>query len=332
MINRGIVISRRAALGSALALALTSCSGNGGSTAGGAGAAGADGAVTSASIGLIPVVEVSPIYLGIQKGFFRKRGLTLTPKQFQSGSAVVPPVIAGQVQFGFSNVVSLLAARDKGVPLVSVAGGGTSTGDRLRDINAVLVDRNSRMASPRDLVGKRIAINSWNSIGDTTIKAAVRKDGGDDWKIQFVRMPLPETPAQLAAGKVDAAWVPEPYRSQIINTGGRVLFDNLTETYPRVQISQYFTMEQVKQANPGLVAAFADGVKESMTYASAHPDELRAILSAYVKITPAIASALVLPDFLPDLDVQSTVALGQAAYLVGTLAKAPDVSGLLGTS
>ncbi|HEX2805838.1 MAG TPA: ABC transporter substrate-binding protein [Kineosporiaceae bacterium] len=143
-------------------------------------------------------------------------------------------------------------------------------------------------------------------------------------------MPFPETPAQLAAGTVDAVWVPEPFRSLIINSGGRVLPGNLTAIYPKVQIAQYFTTEQVKRDNPRLVAAFVNALKESMVYASTHTNEVHAILGSYVKITPAIASRIVLPVWSAQLDAQSTLAVGRAAHDIGTLYKAPDVSGLLG--
>jgi NitT/TauT family transport system substrate-binding protein len=327
MPTRATSISRRAVLGSALGLTLASCSSDGRSPA----AAGGEGGVTKVSIGVLPVVEVAPLYVGITRGIFRDHGLDVVPQQFPGGSAMVPALLGGQIRFGFSNVVSLLAARDRGVPLISVAGAGTSTGDPLRDINAVMVGRGSRLQSAKDLVGRKIAINSWNNLGDTTVKTAVRKDGGDDWLVQFVRMPFPEMPARLASGAVDAVWVPEPFRSLILSSGGRILFDNLTETYPRVQTATFFTSEQTMQDDPRLVTAFVDAVKESVTYSSAHPDEVRAILGTYTKITPAVAAMIVLPVWSAQLDAPSTTALGRAAHDFGTLSQAPDVAGLLGT-
>ena len=90
--------------------------------------------------------------------------------------------------------------------IVSVAPGASSTGNGQEDVNAVLVNKDSTLQSPKDLAGKKVAINSLNNIGDTTIRNAVEKDGGDPSKIQFVELPFPEMPAQLAAGNVDAAW------------------------------------------------------------------------------------------------------------------------------
>jgi NitT/TauT family transport system substrate-binding protein len=329
-------VSRRALLGTALGLSLAACGGSSGGSASSTAAAsgsssgGSSGPLTKVTVGVIPIIDVAPLYLGVQKGFFRAHGLEVTPQPAQGGAAIVPAVLAGQNQFGFSNVVSLLTARDKGVPLISVAAGSSSTGDPDKDVNAVLVGKNSTLRSAKDLEGRKVAINSLHNIGDTTIKSAVQKAGGDPAKVRFVEMAFPDMPAQLAAGTIDAAWESEPFRSQILAAGGRVLLDNLTATYPKLQIAHYFTSEQIKQRSPQTVQAFVAAVNESLTYASAHPDEARAVLATYTKITPAVAAKVVLPAWPTELDRASTQAVGDAAKSFGTLSKTPDVTGLIG--
>jgi NitT/TauT family transport system substrate-binding protein len=284
---------------------------------------------TEISVGVIPIIDVAPLYLGIQKGFFSERGLDVKPVPAQGGAAIVPSVMSGQQQFGFSNVVSLLVARDKGLPIVSVAAGASSTGNPQEDVNAVLVGKGSTLQSAKDLEGKKVAINSLNNIGDTTIRVAVEKAGGDPSKIQFVELPFPDMPAQLARGNVDAAWESEPFRSQIVAQGGRILFDNLTETYPKLQIAQYFTTESYQGENKATVDAFVAGLEESYEYATAHQDEVRTVLGTYTKLTPEVAAKVVLPAWPTELDAESTTTVGEAAQKYGTLQKAPDVSGLL---
>jgi NitT/TauT family transport system substrate-binding protein len=282
------------------------------------------------SVGIIPIIDVAPLYLGIEKGFFSKRGLDVTPTPAQGGAAIVPAVLAGENEVGFSNVVSLLIAKEKGLPLLSIAGGASSTGDPAQDVNAVLVAKGSTLRTAADLEGRKVAINSLNNIGDTTVKTAVEKAGGDPSKVTFVEMPFPDMPAQLAAGKIDGAWESEPFRTQIIADGGRILFDNLTETYPQLQIAQWFTSVPTQQKNPGLIKDFVAGINESMEYATAHPDEVRAVLGSYTKVSPQVAADLVLPKWPARLDQASAKAVGDAAQKYGTLAQAPDVSGLFG--
>jgi NitT/TauT family transport system substrate-binding protein len=311
----------------ASALSLAACGDDEPSTTGGGG--GATTGTTTVSVGVIPIIDVAPLYLGIQKGFFSSRGLDVKPVPAQGGAAIVPAVMTGSQQFGFSNVVSLLTAREKGLPLLSVAAGASSTGKPDADVNAVLVGKDSTLQTAKDLEGKKVAINSLNNIGDTTIKAAVEKAGGDPSKVTFVELPFPDMPAQLERGNVDAVWESEPFRSQILGAGGRILFDNLTETYPTVQIAQYFTTETYKSANAKVVESFVAGMNESMEYASSHPDEVRTVLGTYTKLTPEIAAKVVLPAWPTTLDKESTTAIGEAAQKYGTLKKAADVDGLL---
>jgi NitT/TauT family transport system substrate-binding protein len=320
------------ALAAGLVAGMAACGGSG--SPGGSGSAGSDavagGTIKKISVGVIPIIDVAPLYLGVQKGFFSKRGLDVTPKPAQGGAAIVPAVLAGEDQFGFSNVVSLLTAREKGVPLLVVAAGSSSTGDADSDVNAVLVGKGSTLKSAKDLAGKKVAINSLNNIGDTTIKTAVEKAGGDPDSVTFVEMPFPDMPAQLAAGKVDAVWESEPFRSQIVAQGGRILFDNLTETYPKLQIATYFASEQLKAEDPAMVAAFVAALNESMDYATSHPDEARAVLATYTKITPEVAAKIVLPAWPTQLDLESAKAVGAAAQKFGTLKRDPEVTKLYG--
>src|SRR6266511_1876216 len=66
---------------------------------------------------VIAIVDVAPVYLGKQKGFFSQRNIDLSLSTSQGGAAIVPAVLNGQVQIGFSNVTSLLLAASKGTPV-----------------------------------------------------------------------------------------------------------------------------------------------------------------------------------------------------------------------
>src|SRR5688572_3384274 len=74
-------------------------------------------ATEKVTVGVIPIVDVAPIYLGKQKGFFSTRSIDLELVTAQGGAAIVPGVVSGQYQFGFSNVTSLIIAATKNLPL-----------------------------------------------------------------------------------------------------------------------------------------------------------------------------------------------------------------------
>ncbi|HEY9391815.1 MAG TPA: ABC transporter substrate-binding protein [Mycobacteriales bacterium] len=318
---------RSGALRGVAALAVTallaSCGGGGG------GSATKDG-MTTAKIGVLPIVEVAPIYLGIQKGFYSDEKIDLRPQQAQGGAAIVPAVVSGQYEFGFSNVVSLMLARTKGLPLTMISSSSESTGQVGHDLSAVVVGKNSLIRTAKDLEGKTVSVNTLQNIGDVTVQAAMEAHGADGSKVKFVEMGFPDMQAALEQGRVDAAWVVEPFVSAALASGARAVLWNYAETDPKLIIAGYFTSEKLRKENPGLVDRFLRATQRSMAYAQSHPDEVKQVLTTYTKITADQTKAIVLPRYDPALDL---TVLGHVATLVqkyGLTDTTPDTSALIG--
>src|SRR5919107_3697070 len=208
---------------------------------------------TKISLGVIPIVDVAPVYLGKQHGFFSSRGIDLTLVPEQGGAPIINGVLAGTSQFGFSNMTSLMSARTGGAPLKVIANGVASTGRPGRDFSAVMVRNGSPIHTAKDLAGMRIAVNTLANIGDTTIRQSVRKAGGDPSGIRFVAMPFPAMPGALQAGQVDAVWVVEPQLSETLTQGGQVVASNFVDTAPDLTVAGYFTTTGLIAKDPALV-------------------------------------------------------------------------------
>jgi ABC-type nitrate/sulfonate/bicarbonate transport system substrate-binding protein len=123
----------------------------------------ASGGTRQVRVGVIPILDVAPIYLGKQKGFFSSRGIELTMETGQGGAAIVPGVVSGQFQFGFSNVTSLLIAQSRGLPLKVVANGVASTSKDKADYSGV-VTRDDAIRTAADLAGGQVAVNTLKNI------------------------------------------------------------------------------------------------------------------------------------------------------------------------
>ena len=175
----------------ALALSVTLLAGACGSD-GSTGTPESSGGSTKVKIGVIPIVDVAPIYLGLKQGFFSAEGLDVSLETAQGGAAIVPGVVSGQYQFGFSNSTSLLLATFQGLPLKVVSSGVASTGAADKDFGGVIVKADSPIKSAADLAGKRIAVNTLKNINTTTVNQVVRAAGGDPSKIEYVELPFPD--------------------------------------------------------------------------------------------------------------------------------------------
>src|SRR5690625_1307677 len=205
---------------------------DGGAPAGRAG----DGELTEVTVGVLPIVDVAPIYVGIEQGLFEEHGLELNLELAQGGAAVVPGVVSGEIQFGFSNVTSLLLAAHEGLPLRIVAPGSSTTGEPGQDYAAVVTNPDSGIETPADLTGHTVAVNTLNNIGDSTVSKVVNDDGADPSAVEFIELGFPDMPAALSSGQVDAAWILEPHLSTAMNSGAVPVSWNYAEVEDRKSV------------------------------------------------------------------------------------------------
>ena len=287
------------------------------------------GGLTTVGLGVIPIVDVAPAYLGKAKGFFSSRGIDLSLVQEQGGAAIVKGVLAGKYQFGFSNVTSLMAAQADGAPLRVVANGVASTGREFRDFSAIVVPYGSPVRTAKDLAGKRIAVNTLKNLGDTTVRQSVRKAGGDATGIKFAAMPFSAMPSALQAGKVDAAWVVEPALSEAITLGAQVVASNLVDTAPNLTVATYFTGPAPAGQDPTLAKRFTEAINESLRYAAGHPEEVRATVGTYTKINDVVRTAMILPSWTNDINRPSLERLATLGRQDGIFAEPPALDDLL---
>ncbi|MBE8476271.1 ABC transporter substrate-binding protein [Streptomyces justiciae] len=323
-------MQRRRTLGLLTAAMVVGAAGCGSSDSGSDVASPAGGGrTTQVTVGIIPIIDVAPLYLGQKKGFFADRGIELKTVTAQGGAAIIPGVVSGQFQFGFSNTTSLMIAQTKGVPVKSVVNGAASNGKVGADVTGVLVKKDSSIKSAKDLAGHTVAVNTLQNIGSTTVRESVRKAGGDPDKVKFVEIPFDQMPAALDGGRVDAAWMGDPAKSIAEQQGARIVASPFAETDPKLTVATYFTSTQITQRNPELVKKFTEAMTESLKYASQHPDEARQILTTYTKIDAGLLDTLTLPAWPAEVDTASLeklASLGEQDGLFGD--KKPDIQAL----
>ncbi|QEP06105.1 ABC transporter substrate-binding protein [Glutamicibacter sp. ZJUTW] len=320
--------SFKLALASISVLALAAC-GSGSPSGGADSSADAQGSLEQITVGVIPIVDTAPIWLGEAKGFFAAEGLDLEIETATGGSAIVPGIQSGSYDFAFSNLISVMVANDKGLDMEFVANGISTTGDESSDVGSVLVKGDSKISSPKDLAGKKVSVNNLSNIGDTTIKSIVEADGGDPESIEFVEVPFPDAPAALENGIVDAAWILEPFQSSAMDAGAKMLSANFAEFDPELDVAGYFTSAQYAQENPEVTQKFTTAMNKSLDYAQQHPDQVRDIVGTYTKISEDVRAGMVLPRFRADFNREAVQKLGDAAQSYGTLSKPVDIEKLL---
>ncbi|MFD3929059.1 ABC transporter substrate-binding protein [Streptomyces sp. NPDC058614] len=308
-----------------LLLAATACgsSGNSGDSAS------ESGGTTKVEVGVIPIVDVAPIYLGQKQGIYKKYGLDVSMTTAQGGSAIVPGVVSGQFQFGFSNTTSLMIAQSNGVQVKAVSNGAATTGVDGQDYGALVVKKGSSLKSAKDLEGKTVAVNTLKNILDTSVRESVRKAGGDPSKVKFVELAFDQMPAALEKGQVDAATAVEPALTTILNQGGVEIASPYVDVAKDLTVAMYFTSQTYATKNPDVVKKFQQATTEALTYANSHPDEVRDIVATYTQISSSVLSKVTLPKWPADISRSSVETLEKLGEQDGLFKTAPDLDKLL---
>jgi NitT/TauT family transport system substrate-binding protein len=285
-----------AALGAALVV-LAGCGGGDD-----AGEAQSENGVTKVTVGVLPIANAAPMYLGMQKGFFKEEGLELKPAMAQSGNELVTALLSGDSQFAFLGYVPVIVARSKGLPIKVVANADTGAETREDEWQVIMSPKGSDVREPEDLAGQTVAVNALKGVAEVGLKAALEKEGVDPESVKLLEVPFPEMPAAMEAGRVDAMWAPEPFLTTVLEQGAQEVlapYITLGKLFPN---GTYATTEQFLGKSSDVAERFARAMNRSSQYATEHPDEARAIIPTFTQIKPEVAEKIRLPLWPTEID------------------------------
>lgn len=219
-----MIKTRLAAIASAglLVLGLAACS----SGSGAAAPASADAKAPTLKLGYFANFTHAPAIVGIEDGLFKKElGSTkLSTNIFDAGPAATEALLSGSIDAAFIGPGPTTNAWVQSKALKVVAGAAAN--------GAALVVKPS-ITSASQLKGKTLATPQLANTQDIALRYWLKQQGytttptgGGDVHIS----PQSNSDAVNAfkQGDIDGAWVPEPYATQLVNAGGKVLVDEKT--------------------------------------------------------------------------------------------------------
>lgn len=285
-----------------LALALAGCGGD--DDGGGAdGAPGGGGQETATlNVGVLPIADVAPLYLGIEKGFFREEDLRVEPHIAQGGAAVVTGVVSGDFDFGFAATEPLIIARSEGLPVQIVTTGNQAALDVENAWAGLMVEGDGPIQEPTDLEGRTIAVNALQGTAQLTILELLQREGVDISTLEFTEVPFPDMPPTLGRGDIPAVAAVEPFVTSIAAEGGENIAPYFSGLEPGMTIGTYFTVEPTIEESPELIERFARAMNRSLEYARTHEQEARQVITTYTEIPPEAVETMKLPLWRSDLN------------------------------
>jgi len=314
-------------LGLAAVLALGACGGD--DEGGGGGGTAAEGEMATVKVGTLPISNTAPVYLGIQKGFFREEGLNVQAQLLQAGNELITGAISGDFDFITAGYVPVISARSKNLPIKIVAANDAGADTPEEEWTSVMVKKGSDIRDPEDLAGKTIALNALKGVGEVDVKAALEKEGVDPDSVKLLEVPFPEMPPALEAGRVDAVWAPEPFLTQILGQGGKEVLAPLPVLGPEWPNAGYETTDRVIAEKKDVVDRFVRAINKSVEYAAQNPDEVRKIVPTYTRIPPDVVQKIRLPVFTSTIDQAKLQQVVQQSQKYGVITRAPSMQDLL---
>lgn len=310
----------------AAALALTACGGDSNSAEAGS-ANGGEGDLRTVNVGVLPITDVAPIYLGEEKGFFAEEGLQVEVQQVSGGAAAIPAVSSGDFDFAYSNPVSIVLANSQGLDISFISAGTANSQDEA-DASAILVPVGSDITEIIDLEGKTVSVNNLQSMGQAVVRDLVAEAGGDPDSIDFIEVPFPDVPSTIETGQIDAAWSVEPFISSI-SEETEVLSWLMKDFHPETNYGGYFTTDALIEEDPELIESFRTALAKSIAYSEENEEEVREMIGEYTSIEEELREIIVLPQFVSDFNIEATQKMADAAHESGFINEPLDVETLI---
>lgn len=121
----------------------------------------------------------------------------------------------------------------------------------------------------------------------------------------------------------------EPALATMKLRGATEIASPLVDVAQNLTVAMYFTPTSYAQKNPAAVKKFQEAVAQSLSYADAHPDEVRQIVTTYTKTPADVLAKVTLPKWAAEANRSSIETLEKLSEQDGLFKTAPDLDKLL---
>ena len=218
--------------------------------------------VKTLRLGFFPNLTHAPALVGLQNGLFKDAlkplGVTVTPTAFNAGPDAVSALFGNSLDITYigPNPTINAYAESQG-DAVRVIAGAASAGAALvvrPEINSVADLPGRKLATPQLGNTQDVALRYW--LKDQGLTSDV--EGGGD--VAIVPQSNGEGLTAYGSGQIDGAWVPEPWVSEYLKAGAKVLVDERT-LWPdgKFVTTNVLVRREFLSQHPDVVEAFLVG-------------------------------------------------------------------------
>jgi NitT/TauT family transport system substrate-binding protein len=226
-------------------------------------------------VGYVPNVQFAPLYVAIEKGYFKDEGLDVT-LDYNMETDSVALLGAGKLQFAIVSGEQVLLGRGKGLPVVY-------TGAWYNNFPVgVIVDPAKNVTKPADLKGLNIGLPGTYGANYIGLRALLAEGGLTEADVKL--NPIGYTQAEsYASKKVDAA--------SIYVTNEPILLKEKGLDYSLLKVSDYTSLvanglatnEVTIKDHPELVKGMVKAMLRGIDDANKDPDGAYEICKKYIE-------------------------------------------------
>lgn len=243
-------------------------------------------ALEPVTVAFIPVEPAAQAAYADARGFFRKQGIDAKLLVLGDPNAIAAAVASGDARFAAFNVGGLALARSRGFPAKLVAAAALHRPKA--PTSALVAAPGRRIASARDLVGKRVGIDQRNTIAHVALLKWLKRRGVRADDLTLSEHPFTQMLGPLTRGAIDAAVLPEPFLTIALRRGAKLVAPVLNAVCATDCLITGWVAR--RDVDPRLAARFRNAMQEAAVWANKEANRAAsgAILARYAPIPPAV--------------------------------------------
>lgn len=225
-------------------------------------------------LGYIPNVQFSPLYVAVEKGYFKQAGVEIE-FDYSFETDAVSLVGANELQFAVVSGEQVLLARAQGLPVVYVA----AWYQQYPVAVVSKVEQNIKV--PADLQGKKIGLPGLYGANYIGLDALLFSAGLTEQDVMLDSIGFNQVEA-LAADREQAVSVYTANEPVQLQAQGYALNEMRVADYVQLASNGLITNETTLAQNPDLVRGMAEAFLKGLRDTIANPDEAYEISKKYV--------------------------------------------------
>ncbi len=247
--------------------------------------------------GYTAVTDFASVFVAVEEGLFKKRGLEVEPKFIPINSTIPAAIQADSLQIGGPTPSVYLQSVDGGLDHVVVAGGGATS----KSVTGfgLLARAGSGIRSAQDCVGRKIGVPGLGAFLHVTFRAWLKQSGVDYRKVNFVEAAFPQHADLLKGGTVDAVVSADPFMRRAADSGVGYVASYYSTFLPEGLPTIIHTARRDwAERNAAQVKGFREAVLEAAAWMGkpANDARMREHIGKYIKLPPEVlAKAQVSP-------------------------------------